>query len=134
MRVLGSLELVDTIVQAIAMIEVDMTSGIINWASPALERMFSYSLPGDLEGQKVEVLIPESLRKRHAEVHRPTFADSPHQRMMGSKLSLMGQKQDGSSFPVEVMLMPRAVNRIKVVVCIVFDMTDRQRGGVGGSA
>lgn len=133
MRVLGSIELVDTLVQAIALIEVDMTTGVISWASPALERMFGYALPGDLEGERVEKLIPESLRKKHAEVHRPTFAENPHQRMMGSKLPLTGQKKDGSTFPVEVMLLPRAVNRIKVVVCIVLDMTDRQRGGAGGT-
>lgn len=126
--VIGSKELVDLLAQSIAMFEVDMQSGIINWASLPLELMFGYRLPGDLEGQLIEVLIPENVREKHAKEHRPAFAAAPGPRMMGRKLTLLGRRQDGSSFPVEVMLLPKAVNRIRVVIGIVFDMSDRQTG------
>lgn len=107
------------------MMEVGMDTGKINWASPEMERMFGYWLPGELEGQLVEVLVPEALRKKHADTHRPGFAVSPRQRMMGSRSALMGARQDGTTFPVEIVLIPRAVAGIRVVVVVVLDMTDR---------
>src|SRR6185503_19890233 len=35
-------------------------------------------------GQPVEIVLPESLRKKHAEVHRPRYRRNPYPRAMGA--------------------------------------------------
>lgn len=119
-------EMFDLLADHLAKFEADMTTGRINWCTKALERMFGYKIAGDLEGKPVEVLIPTSLRENHAKVHRPSFVADPEVRMMGRQLKLHGQRQDGTVFPVEVMLIPRAVEGVRVVVGIVVDMTGRE--------
>lgn len=125
MRVLTNTELVDLLAGSLAMLEVDMARGTINWATKTLEEMFGYRIPGDLEGRPVEVLIPEDKRDRHAREHRPAFNASPEPRLMGRMLALQGSRRDGTVFPVEVMLLPKAANLQRVVVAVIFDLSDR---------
>lgn len=125
MRVLTNTETIELLADHLALFEVDMAAGTINWASKTLERMFGYAIPGDLEGRPVETLIPESVREKHVKEHRPGFAANPGPRLMGRNLSLKGQRSDGSVFPVEVMLLPRAANRQRVVVGLVLDLSGR---------
>ncbi len=125
MRVLTNTETIELLADHLALFEADLTTGSINWASKTLERMFGYMIPGDLEGRPVEVLVPSAVRERHAKEHRPAFAANPEPRLMGRKLSLLGQRRDGTTFPVEVMLLPRAANRQRVVVGMILDLSDR---------
>lgn len=125
MRVLTNTETIELLADHLALFEVDMNTGNILWASKTLEKMFGYSIPGDLEGRPIEVLIPHDVRVRHAAEHRPAFATKPEPRLMGRKLALSGCRQDGTVFPVEVMLLPRAANRHRVVVGVVLDLTGR---------
>lgn len=129
--ILTKSEMAELLMDTLAIFEVDMDSGIITLASRELERMFGYTLPGELEGKVVEVLVPEALRDIHANVHRPGFAANPEPRMMGRRGSrptvmiLSGQRQDGTVFPVEIALRPRASRGQRVVLGIVSDMTGR---------
>lgn len=125
MRVLSNAETVELLAENLALFEADMGTGTINWASRVLERMFGYKVPGDLEGRPIEILIPDELQERHAKEHRLAFAANPEPRLMGRKLSLSGKRQDGTIFPVEVILLPRASNRLRVVVGVVIDLSDR---------
>jgi len=122
---LTNTETLDLLADNLALFEVEMTTGIINWASKTLERMFGYKITGDLEGRPIEVLIPDDVRDKHAKEHRPSFAANPEPRLMGRKLYLTGKRKDDSVFPVEVMLLPRAANKQRVIVGVVLDLSDR---------
>lgn len=125
MLVLTKSEMFDLLADNLAMFEVEDRTGKINWATKTLETMFGYQVPGILEGELIEILIPAPVREKHSKDHRPNFTSNPEPRLMGRKLDLRGQRKNGTTFPVEVMLLPRAANRVRVVVGVVFDMTDR---------
>ena len=125
-------ELFDLKTRVLAEFEVDGATGEISWASQPLEEMFGYLIPGELEGKKVEILVPDSLREVHKS-HRSDYVTHPESRLMGRDKELHGQRKDGSVFPVEVVLIPGFAgpqsSRRLVVLGIVFDMTSRQRQG-----
>lgn len=102
-----------------------MDTGVITYATRPFEKMFGYKIPGALEGEVIESLVPNDRREIHANEHRPMFNSNPEPRMMGGKSKLEGQRKDGSVFPVEVLLLPKAVNGKRVVICLVVDMTGR---------
>ncbi|WP_257644257.1 ATP-binding protein [Luteimonas salinisoli] len=57
-------------------------------------------------GLEVEMLLPGTLGARHRE-HRARYMADPHVRPMGATgQSLVGQRGDGSVFPVEIALSP----------------------------
>ena len=87
--------------------------------------MFGYENQ-ELVGQKIEVLVPTSVRGGHKQ-HRDNYNEHPTSRSMGSELKLDGVRKDGSEFPVQVSLNPfssRAGN--KYVVALVSDVTERR--------
>jgi PAS domain S-box-containing protein len=100
--------------------------GIIEMASPAAETLFGYS-PEELVGQPVEVLLPESVRSVHTR-HRTSYAAAPEGRPMGVGLELRGRHADGSVFPVDVSLVPTALDGRLRIGAFVRDATDRRRG------
>lgn len=100
--------------------------GLIRAANPKVEELFGWS-SAELEGQPVEHLLPDSLRRRHVE-HRGDFVREPHNRPMGVGLDLRGQRRDGSTFPVEVSLSPWAHDGDDVqVICSVRDVSAYRR-------
>src|SRR5262249_20574170 len=74
--------------------------GTIVTANHALEAMFGWA-PGELIGQSIERLLPFSLRGLHAH-HRTRYFAAPYPRLMGGNLDLLGERQDGSTVPIEV--------------------------------
>src|SRR5262249_5221751 len=76
--------------------------GVILTANCALETMFGWP-PGELIGQSVDQLVPPALHDRHA-AHRAAYFGTPRPLYMGGGLDLVGQRKDGSTFPVEVTL------------------------------
>jgi PAS domain S-box-containing protein len=77
-------------------------SGVIMTANRTLETMFGWA-PGELTGKPVELLLPSAVRERHA-AHRAGYFAAPRPRLMGGGLDLVGQRKDGTTFPVEVSL------------------------------
>jgi len=78
-------------------------NGVIILTNPKIDDMFGY-LPGTLIGQKLEVLVPGSVRGQHAGL-RDGFMQSSTARVMGTlNKELHGVRQDGSEFPVAVGL------------------------------
>jgi PAS domain S-box-containing protein len=78
--------------------------GTIRALNPKAEELFGWRAD-QLMGQRVETLLPDSLRKRHVS-QRDHFNKNPHDRPMGAGLDLRAQRKDGSTFPVEVSLSP----------------------------
>jgi PAS domain S-box-containing protein len=67
--------------------------------------LFGYP-PDEVIGQPVEVLLPESLKSVHAEIHRKGFMRDPYSRAMGANLDLKARRKDGTEFPVVIDLHP----------------------------
>ncbi|HEY8907891.1 MAG TPA: PAS domain S-box protein, partial [Rhodoferax sp.] len=80
----------------------------------------------DLLGQPMEMLVPERLRGQHAERRRGFFAQ-PRTRPMGAGLEMVGRRQDGSQFPIEISLSPLETNEGTVVIAAIRDITERKR-------
>jgi PAS domain S-box-containing protein len=107
-----------------AVIVVD-ASGRIEIASPAVDTLFGWR-PDELVGEPVEVLIPTEARGLHRR-HRAAYALHPGARAMGTDLDLKGPRRDGSTFFVDVSLVPVLLGEAKLVGAFVRDSKERRR-------
>ncbi len=89
------------------------------------ERMFGYDR-AELIGNKIEILLPDRARESHT-VHRHEYEANPSLRPMGTGLDLVGQRKDGSEFPVEISLSPVSTPKASFVSSVIRDVTDRKR-------
>jgi two-component system sensor histidine kinase/response regulator len=102
--------------------------GCIILSNPQLEAMFGYGV-GELLGQKIEVLVPMSVRGQHVGL-RTGFAREGHARLMGTGNSrLHGLRKEGVEIPIEVGLarLPDVGGRGECVGASVRDVTERRR-------
>lgn len=99
--------------------------GQIDLVNRHVESLFQYSRT-ELVGQKIEILVPESIRGRHPELVKE-YMNAPLSRKMGKGRNLFGVRKDQSQFPVEVGLNPIETNGRTFVVSSVIDITDRLR-------
>lgn len=106
------------------LIVVDSTSTIV-LANQVCLNLFGYE-PGELIGEKIEILIPASKREKHRE-HRSNYHKKPKKRTMGSTLSLLGKRKNGSEFPVQVGLNPFIDKEEKYVAALVSDVTEKRK-------
>jgi len=88
------------------------------------ERLFGYTT-GELCGQSVEILVPESLHQEHRR-HRMEYQSAPRPRPMGSGLELFGRKKNGTLFPVEISLSPSVDGGELLVIAAIRDITERK--------
>ncbi len=101
-------------------------NGVIGDVNPAACRIFGYE-SGELAGQRVEVLVPESARPAH-HGHRDRFmSDNPRPRPMGIGLELRGRRRDGSSFPAEISLSPLSDKDGGGAIATIRDVSLRKR-------
>ncbi len=101
--------------------------GTMELVNCAAALMFGY-MPTELNGQPLELLIPQTMRAAHKS-HTQTFFGKPKPRPMGEGLPLLflGLRQDGSHFPVEITISPLTINGKKYAVAIIRDSSERQR-------
>lgn len=100
------------------------SKGNIVIVNPAGEKMFSYD-SGELNGQPVEILIPEKFKPHHKDL-RDGFYEKPSNRSMGHGRDLFGRKKDGSNMPVEVSLSHYRRNNEIFVIAFIVDITQRK--------
>lgn len=98
--------------------------GKITLINPAACRMFGYTSE-ELLGQTIELLIPYQYRKSHVSL-REGFYTVPSNRVMGHGRDLHGQKQDGTTFPVEVSLSTYLHNDERYVTAFIVDISHRK--------
>jgi PAS domain S-box-containing protein len=99
-------------------------SGVIILVNEEAERMFGYARD-ELVGKRIEMLIPDRLRKRH-EGHVAGFTSTPRLRPMGSGLDLHGRRKDGHEFPVEISLSPIQADGRMLVTAGIRDVSQRR--------
>jgi PAS domain S-box-containing protein len=114
--------LLETATQGI--VSVDARGRIIT-ANRALEAIFGWA-PGELAGQSIERLVPSMSRDLHRQ-HRVDYFASPSPRLMGHGLSLVGERKDGSTVPVEVSLNHVETAGGGRAIAFVTDISERQR-------
>ena len=107
-----------------AMILVDDTDKIVVVNSQT-EQMFGYDRE-EMLGQTVEFLLPERFRRHHVG-YREGFVTDPAIRPMGAGQALVGLRNDGSEFPVEISLSPVPTTSGNFVSSVIRDVTDRKR-------
>lgn len=66
-------------------------------------RLFGYERM-ELQGRKIETLIPARYREQHRHHRQDYQGNNPHQRPMGAGLDLWALRKDGTEFPVEISL------------------------------
>lgn len=111
-------ELTSAIPEALpdAIIVIDR-AGSIRLVNQRTELMFGYSRK-ELMGQKVEMLIPDSVGEEHIK-HRDEFWEDPRPRLMGSGRVLSGRDRDGREIKVEIMLSPLVTPHGRFVIALV---------------
>jgi PAS domain S-box-containing protein len=100
-------------------------AGTIVMVNSEIEVLFGYRRE-DLIGRSVDVLVPERLRRQHLR-HRDHFAQHPERRPVGHNRDLLGLRQDGSEFPVEVGLNPIHTRDGPMVLSTIVDVSERKR-------
>jgi PAS domain S-box-containing protein len=107
-----------------AMVVIDQSGTIVLVNAQTLS-VFGYER-GELLGQAVELLVPESLHVLHRR-HRRGYVAEPHVRSMGSGLDLRARRKDGSEFPVEISLAPLETDGRLLISAAVRDVSNKRR-------
>ena len=97
--------------------------GIIQLSNPCIEKYFGYRKE-ELIGKQIEILIPDTRRKKH-EQHLEKYFNKPRARPMGYGLNLFARKKDGSEFPVEISLAHYELYEEQLAVAFITDITEK---------
>lgn len=95
--------------------------GSIVLVNAAAATLFGYD-PHELNGQPLEVLLPERFHTAHV-MHRHSYVTTPLRRPMGAGLDLVGRRKDGSEFPVDISLRPVLLDQALHVIGAIRDVT-----------
>jgi len=107
-----------------AMIVCD-ANGRIVLANPQAQRLFGYAST-QVRGLSVDALVPDRVRAQHRQ-HRANYIAQPRIRPMGTGQELVGQRSDGSQFPVEIALSPIQTPDGRFFVASIRDISETQR-------
>ncbi len=97
--------------------------GVMRAVNPRAQELFGYA-SDELIGQPVEMLVPARFRGVHPR-HRENYSAHPRTRQMGAALNLFGLRNDGSEFPVNIMLKPLETADGDAVVTFIRDATEQ---------
>lgn len=100
-------------------------NGEVEMTNPRAREMFGYD-ETEVDGLKVEDLVPQDVRKNHKQ-YREGYLKDPHPRQMGVGRDLSGVRKDKSTFPIEISLSYLQHNDQRMVVAFVTDITVRKK-------
>jgi PAS domain S-box-containing protein len=90
-----------------------------------LLNQFGYNSQDELEGKKIESLIPSRYHSKH--IHqRDHYIKNPKPRPMGLGKDLFAVKKDGTEFPVEISLSNYLMGDDSFTIAFVSDITKRK--------
>jgi two-component system sensor histidine kinase/response regulator len=103
-------------------------AGRIILINPRMETMFGYQ-PRELLGQLIEVLVPATVRPRHAGLRAAYIAEGETRQMGRNMNNLIGVRKDGSEFSIDVGLsrLPALQGDGYCVCAAVRDVTERKQ-------
>jgi len=98
----------------------------LNWQA---ENLFWYPKE-ELIGQKIDILVPETVRHIHAD-HVSSYSRRPLDKPMGIGRDLKGVRKDGSEIKVEVSLLTRTAPEGRIVIATVTDLEALNARSIG---
>jgi PAS domain S-box-containing protein len=113
---------VDTAVDGVILIDSD---GAILKFNPACEKLFKYH-DEEVLGQNVRMLMPEPYRSGHDGYIR-NFLTTGDKKIIGIGREVMGQRKDGSTFPMDLSVGEAKQDGSSIFVGMIHDLTDRKR-------
>lgn len=113
--------IIDTTVDGIITID---AHGIIKSFNPAAERIFGYSA-GDVIGHNVSKLMPAPFRDAH-DGYLTRYLQTGEKRIIGMGREVVGQRKDGSTFPMELAVSEMLLSDTRLFTGIVRDITERK--------
>lgn len=117
------LELFEAVPDALVLVD---GKGLIVQANSQALSLFGYP-ESELVGASIEMLVPEGARARHR-AHRAGYMAHPHVRAMGATgQTLMGRRNDGSQFPLEIALSPINSDGTVQYLASIRDISDSPR-------
>ena len=99
--------------------------GTIESVNAAGERMFGYA-PGELDGHRVTVLMPEPFRSGH-DGYVARYVITGEAKVIGRKCEVSGRRKDGGTFPIELSVSEVRVGERRLFTAIIHDLTSRKR-------
>jgi two-component system, NarL family, sensor histidine kinase UhpB len=99
--------------------------GAIRIVNAEAESMFGFER-SELIGQPVEMLVPDDRREAHV-ANRRGYTAAPRRRPMGIGMDLVGERKDGSRFPVEISLSPLQTEEGLLITSVIRDISERKR-------
>ena len=113
--------ILDTVPDAIIVID---EAGIVESFSPAASRLFGYA-PQDVIGRNVKMLMPPPYREQH-DGYLGNYRRTGVKRIIGIGRIVVGQRSDGSTFPMELAVGEVLGGGRRLFTGFVRDLTERQ--------
>ncbi len=107
-----------------AMIVID-EHGLMRSFSAAAERLFGYSA-GDVLGKNVKMMMPSPYRENH-DAYVERYLRTGEKRIIGIGRVVVGERKDGSTFPMELAIGEMTSGRTRFFTGFVRDLTERQK-------
>ncbi|ANP48075.1 PAS domain S-box protein [Candidatus Viadribacter manganicus] len=115
------LSIYDTAPDALIVID---AHGVMQSYSAAAERMFGWSA-SEVLGRNVKMLMPQPFRVQHDD-YLNRYLDTGERRIIGIGRIVVGERKDGSTFPMELAVGEVRSERGRVFTGFVRDLTERQ--------
>ncbi len=114
--------ILDTVPEAMIVID---ERGLMQSFSSAAERLFGYT-PREAIGQNVKMLMPAPYREAHDGYLR-RYLDTGERRIIGIGRVVVGQRKDGSTFPMELAVGEMKSGDRRFFTGFIRDLTERQQ-------
>jgi len=114
--------IVESAVDGIVVID---SRGRIESFNPAAERLFGYT-EDEVIGRNVSVLMPPPYRDEH-DGYMSHYLETGQKRIIGIGREVIGQRKDGSTFPVHLAVGELSVNGARKFTGILHDLSSRIR-------
>jgi two-component system sensor kinase FixL len=113
--------ILDTVPDAMIVIDV---RGHIQSFSAAAERLFGYQ-SADVIGQNIKMMMPSPYREAH-DGYLQRYLRTNEARIIGIGRVVVGQRKDGSTFPMELAVGEMRSNNQRFFTGFIRDLTERQ--------
>ncbi|MBI3437673.1 MAG: PAS domain S-box protein, partial [Proteobacteria bacterium] len=111
----------DTVPEAMIVINTD---GVVQSYSLSAERMFGWR-PNEAVGRNINLLMPEPFRSQHDDFVR-RYLSTGERRIIGIGRIVVGQRKDGSTFPMELAVGEVGSGGARVFTGFIRDLTERR--------
>ena len=114
--------LIETIVDGVILSD---KVGNIQTFNPACQKLFGYRMD-EVTGKNVKMLMPQQYRSEH-DSYLANYRDTGVRKIIGIGREVVGQRKDGSTFPMLLSVGEAKQDDEDIFVGIIHDLSDRKR-------